>query len=147
MEQVRTRTAGGIVIGDSGTILMVRHRVGNGAWLFPKGHIEQDETEEETARREISEEAGITDLELLGDLDTYERCHITPDGHDDCAELKEIHMFLFAAPPGAVPTPSHEMDGAKWVPLARVVDECGSAADCAWFTRVFDRVRQAIQRD
>lgn len=147
MEQVRTKTAGGIVIGESGTILMVRHRVSNGAWLFPKGHIEDDETDEEAARREVAEEGGITDLELLDDLSTYERCHITPDGTDDCSELKEIHMFLFAAPPGAIPSPANEMDGARWVPLSRVIDECGSAADRAWFAQVFDRVRQAVQRD
>lgn len=30
-----------------------------GHWGFPKGHIEQAETEEETARREILEETGL----------------------------------------------------------------------------------------
>lgn len=147
MEQRRTKTAGGIVIGDNGTIAMVRHRNGNGAWLFPKGHPEPNESDEEAARREIAEEAGLTELELLDDLGTYERCHITPDGTDDCSELKEIHMFLFAASVGAAASPSHEMDGAKWVPLSRVAEECGSVADRAWFAHVFDRVRQAIQRD
>lgn len=147
MEQRRTKTAGGIVIGDSGTVVMVRHSVSNGAWLFPKGHVDPGESDEETARREIAEEAGLTDLELLGDLGSYERFHINPDGTDDRSELKEIHMFLFAAPTGAVSAPGHEMDGAKWVPLSRVVEECGSATDRAWFVSVFDRVRQAIQRD
>jgi hypothetical protein len=56
-------------------------------------------------------------------------------------------MFLYAAPTGAVISPSNEMDGARWVPLSRVIDECGSTADCAWFTRVFERVRQSVQRD
>lgn len=147
MEQRRTRSAGGIVIGDNGTIAMVRHSVSNGIWLFPKGHPEEGETDEEAARREIAEEAGLTDLEYLDDLGTYERCHIAPDGSDDCSELKEIHMFLFAAPPGANPSPDHEMDGARWVPLSRVVEECGSKADCAWFVSAFERVRHAVQRD
>lgn len=147
MDQRRTKSAGGIVIGDNGTIVMVRHSVSNGAWLFPKGHPDIGETDEDAARREITEEAGLTGLEFLDDLGTYERCHIAPDGSDDCSELKEIHMFLFAAPPGADPVPSHEMDGAKWVPLSRVVDECGSDADRAWFVSVFERVRQAVQRD
>lgn len=147
MEQRRTHSAGGIVIGDHGTIAMVRHSVSNGAWLFPKGRPDPGETDEETARREIAEEAGLTDLELIDDLGTYERYHLNPDGTDDATELKEIHMFLFAAPRGAVAAPSMEMDGAKWVPLQRVIDECGSIADKAWFTRVFERVRHAIQRD
>lgn len=147
MEARRTKTAGGIVIGDNGTIAMVRHKVGNGAWLFPKGHTEPGESDEEAARREIAEEAGITDLELLGDLGTYERYHILPDGKDDCSELKEIHMFLFAAAPGTLIAPANEMDGARWVSLSRVVAECGSKADGAWFARVFERVRQSVQRD
>ena len=147
MEVQRTRSVGGIVIGDNGTIALVRHSNGNGAWLFPKGHSEYGETDEETARREIAEEAGLTNLELIDDLGTYERYHMNPDGTDDLTELRVIRMFLFAAPVGAVPTPSMEMDGAKWVSLSQVIDVCGSVADRAWFTSVFERVRLAIQRD
>lgn len=147
MEQRRVRSVGGIVLGDNGTVAMVRHRISNGAWLFPKGRPEEGESDEEAARREIEEEAGVKDLELIDDLGTYERYHINPDGTDDVNEIKEIHMFLFAAPQGAAATPSHEMDGARWVPLPHVVVECGSVADRAWFTRVFERVRLAIQRD
>ena len=147
MELKKTKSVGGIVLGDSGTIAMVRHSVSNGAWLFPKGHQEEGETDEETARREIAEEAGVSDLELLDDLGTYERYHINPDGTDDVHEIKQIHMFLFAAPMHAELTPSHEMDGARWVPLAKVIEECGSVADRAWFTTVFDRIRHAVQRD
>jgi 8-oxo-dGTP pyrophosphatase MutT (NUDIX family) len=39
-------------------ILLVKH-VKSGYWSFPKGHTEPDETEEETAAREILEETGI----------------------------------------------------------------------------------------
>jgi 8-oxo-dGTP pyrophosphatase MutT (NUDIX family) len=31
----------------------------NGFWGFPKGHVEENETEIETARREILEETGV----------------------------------------------------------------------------------------
>ena len=31
-------------------------------WDFPKGHVEQQETEEQTVRREVLEETGIEDL-------------------------------------------------------------------------------------
>ncbi|HWU24452.1 MAG TPA: NUDIX hydrolase [Candidatus Paceibacterota bacterium] len=147
MEPRRTKSVGGIVLGDGGTIAMVRHSVSNGMWLFPKGHPEEGETDEETARREIEEEAGVSDLEFLDDLGTYTRYHIRPDGTDDPTELKEIHMFLFAAPMHATLTPSHEMDGARWIPLTKVGEECGSIGDRVWFSTVFERVRQAIQRD
>jgi len=39
-------------------ILLVKH-VKSGYWSFPKGHTENDETEAETAAREIMEETGL----------------------------------------------------------------------------------------
>ena len=39
-------------------ILLIKH-INSGHWSFPKGHVEGNETEEETAKREIMEETGI----------------------------------------------------------------------------------------
>ncbi len=39
-------------------ILLIKH-VNSGHWSFPKGHVEENETEIETAVREIKEETGI----------------------------------------------------------------------------------------
>ncbi len=39
-------------------ILLIKH-VNSGHWSFPKGHVESNETEVETALREIKEETGI----------------------------------------------------------------------------------------
>ena len=39
-------------------ILLIKH-VNSGHWSFPKGHTEGEETEAETALREIKEETGI----------------------------------------------------------------------------------------
>ena len=56
-------------------ILLVRH-IKSGYWSFPKGHVEEGETEEETARREIKEETGLDVL-----LDTGFRETVTfPQG-------------------------------------------------------------------
>lgn len=46
----------------------------NGEWGFPKGHIDVNESELETAIREIKEETGITDIEFEKDfrcIDSY----------------------------------------------------------------------------
>ncbi|MBI4709271.1 MAG: NUDIX domain-containing protein [Candidatus Portnoybacteria bacterium] len=43
--------------------LLLKHRAGH--WNFPKGLIEKGEKLEETALREISEEAGLSDLTLI----------------------------------------------------------------------------------
>lgn len=143
----KERCAGGIVLGNSGTIAMVRNRGGNGAWLFPKGRIDEGEDDETAARREIAEETGLTNLELIDDLGTYERYAMNADGSDDRRILKEIHMFLFAAVPHAKLMPSLEIEEARWVSLSHIVQEIGNAKDKAWFTTVFERVRHAVQRD
>jgi len=46
-------------------VLMVRHIAG-GHWAFPKGHVEGDECEPQTALREVLEETGVHILLLPG---------------------------------------------------------------------------------
>jgi 8-oxo-dGTP pyrophosphatase MutT (NUDIX family) len=146
MEARYTRRAGGIVIGDGGTIALVQHK-DNTVWLFPKGHVDGQESDEEAARREIAEETGITDLELLDDLGTYERPRMYKDNTDHEHEIASIHMYLFAAPMHAALVPTLEIGGAKWVPYREVADVIGNEKDRVWYASVFERVRQAIQRD
>jgi 8-oxo-dGTP pyrophosphatase MutT (NUDIX family) len=43
----------------------------SGHWEFPKGHIEGEETEEETVAREIFEETGINDLKIIPGFKKY----------------------------------------------------------------------------
>ncbi len=147
MEPRRTRSAGGIVLGDAGTIALVRSRGGHG-WTFPKGHVEEGETDEQAARREIEEETGLTGLELIDDLGSYERYRIGERGDEnDLSEIKEIHLFLFAAAPHSSLTPALEIEEAAWIALPRMITTLTHPKDRAWFTTVFERVRHAIQRD
>ena len=66
-EIVREPTAGGIVFrhGEKGIeILLIQDA--KDRWTIPKGHIEDGETAQQTARREIGEEAGLKDVDVLG---------------------------------------------------------------------------------
>ena len=67
-EIVREPTAGGIVFRrdkDGGVeILLIQDA--KDRWTIPKGHIEEGETAQQTAKREIGEEAGLTNTEVLG---------------------------------------------------------------------------------
>ena len=66
-EIVREPTSGGIIFRhdkDGGVeILLIQD--GKDRWTIPKGHIEEDETAEQTTVREIGEEAGLFDVEVL----------------------------------------------------------------------------------
>jgi 8-oxo-dGTP pyrophosphatase MutT (NUDIX family) len=66
-EIVREPTAGGIVFrhGKKGVeILLIQDA--KDRWTIPKGHIEEGETAQQTAKREIGEEAGLSDVDVLG---------------------------------------------------------------------------------
>jgi len=67
-EIVREPTAGGVVFRrdkENGVeILLIQDA--KDRWTIPKGHIEEGETAQQTAQREIGEEAGLTNTEVLG---------------------------------------------------------------------------------
>jgi 8-oxo-dGTP pyrophosphatase MutT (NUDIX family) len=67
---VREFTAGGVVfrrVDDRIEILMIQDRLGR--WTIPKGHVEEGESLEQTAVREVAEETGLTHLRLGEKLD------------------------------------------------------------------------------
>jgi 8-oxo-dGTP pyrophosphatase MutT (NUDIX family) len=148
MEPTKTRSAGGIVLGEDGTIALITDsNVSPSWWLFPKGHLDAGETDEQAARREIAEETGLTDLELLDDLGSYERFKVGQGGVEDKTELKTVRMFLFAAPKEAKLAPSMEIAAAAWIPFRDVAEKLSHPVEKTWFAGVFGRVREAIQRD
>ena len=66
-EIVREPTAGGIVFrrDSKGDVEILLIQDSKDRWTIPKGHIEEGETAQQTARREIGEEAGLTNVEVL----------------------------------------------------------------------------------
>lgn len=54
---MKNEKACGAVIKKEGKILLIFQQ--NGFWGFPKGHVEEGETEAETAVREVFEETGL----------------------------------------------------------------------------------------
>jgi 8-oxo-dGTP pyrophosphatase MutT (NUDIX family) len=66
-EIVREPTAGGIVYrhGPNGGVEILLIQDAKDRWTIPKGHIEEGETAQQTAKREIAEEAGLKDTEVL----------------------------------------------------------------------------------
>lgn len=67
-EIVREPTAGGIIFrrNKDGAIEILLIQDAKDRWTIPKGHIEEGETAQQTARREIGEEAGLKDVDVLG---------------------------------------------------------------------------------
>jgi 8-oxo-dGTP pyrophosphatase MutT (NUDIX family) len=53
----------GAVVFHKDKFLVLRY--GKGHWGFVKGHIEEDETKEQTVMRELKEETGITNAKII----------------------------------------------------------------------------------
>lgn len=128
-----TKTAGGVVIGPDGRILVVNQ---NGdSWSLPKGHIDPGETAREAAEREIREESGITLLNYVQDLGVYERNRIGLNGGDDLTELKTIYMFLYTTQQSELcPEDPHNPE-ARWVDLENVAALLTHDKDKAFFEK------------
>ncbi|MGK7925590.1 MAG: NUDIX domain-containing protein [Spirulina sp.] len=84
-------SAGGVVLRREDDTIYVA-LVGEGhrdRFVLPKGHIETGETLEQAARREIEEESGLKELELLADLGKKERLNLLKN------KWKKVYYFLY----------------------------------------------------
>jgi len=82
-------SAGGVVVKD-GKIAFVKFPEGEGI-TFPKGHVEQGESYEQAALREVSEETGLKVLKIVKELGIVTRPSVETDGK---VVIKDIHLFL-----------------------------------------------------
>ena len=115
---MKTHSAGGVVINGEGKVLVVSQH--GTSWSLPKGHIDPGENALAAAKREIYEESGIRDLELIRELGSYERYKIGVNGGDDRSERKVITMFLFRTSEKSLRPVDAENPEAKWVEKAKV---------------------------
>jgi 8-oxo-dGTP pyrophosphatase MutT (NUDIX family) len=110
------RSAGGVVVRDEEVVVIVpvkRSAAGEKVLGLPKGHIDRGETPAQAAKREVREETGI-DAELVEELgEVRYRYHRRGRLID-----KVVRFFLFDYRSGDVADHDHEIEDARWMPLA-----------------------------
>ena len=107
------KSCGAVIIHhDKGKIefLVIKHKPeAGGHWMFPKGHIEKGETEEETAKREIHEETGLEVKFIQGFRETIEYFDHVRE------EQKLVVFFLCEATTKEVKYIFDEVEDHKWL--------------------------------
>ena len=92
-------------------ILLVKH-LNSDHWSFPKGHMEDGETETETALREIKEETGVDVM-----IDPTFRETVTYYPRKDIR--KSVIYFIAKAKNSPLVRQESEIAEIKWVDIAR----------------------------
>ena len=102
--------SGGLVQNNKGEFLFIfRH----GKWDLPKGKLEKDESIENAAIREVSEETGITNIKLKNFItNTYHTYRL-----GNATILKKTHWFNmdYDGNEPLIPQKSEDILQAEWV--------------------------------
>jgi len=102
--------AGGFIKNEKNELLMIYRK---GKWDLPKGKMDKGETAEECVVREVKEETGLKDVELIAPLTTT--YHTYHEGSRFI--LKETTWFRMKAESKQelIPQKEEDINEAKWV--------------------------------
>lgn len=126
--------AGGVVV-DQGRMLLL-DRPARGEIRLPKGHIDPGESAETAALREVGEESGYTDLEIIHDMGV----EVVEYDYNGKHYIRTEHYFLMRLLTDRT-APRNGKDEAQfkvlWVPLE-------AAADSLTYEAESSRARAAV---
>jgi ADP-ribose pyrophosphatase YjhB (NUDIX family) len=120
LPRVDETSAGGLVLDLSGPVplgaLIGRtNRRGRLLWSLPKGHLENGETLEQAAVREVAEETGIQGL-IIGTLGTIDFWFVVEGRRIH----KTVHHYLMRAVGGELSDEDIEVTEVAWFPLPEI---------------------------
>ena len=99
---------------DNGTeMLLIKNRRG-GHWAFPKGHVEEGESEVQTALREVKEETGLS-VKLVDGFKEQVQYNPSP-----FIQKKVVYFMGLADKDDEVVRQEEEVSEAKWISLQKV---------------------------
>lgn len=106
--------AGGVVRNEENALLMIYRR---GKWDLPKGKLEQEESLEDCAYREVREETGVSQLKIVKPLEpSY---HLYRENEE--LVLKITYWFLMTSEGEDLLSPdlSEQITEVKWIPTEK----------------------------
>lgn len=111
------QAGGGVVKNELGQLLLIFRRK---KWDLPKGKLDAGETLEECAIREVKEETGLVQVEIIKKLTiTHHTYH-----QDGMTILKETHWFQMFAETATnsklIPQIEEDIEAIEWVEMTSI---------------------------
>jgi len=110
----KEKSCGCIIINDRKEVLLIHHNAGH--WDFPKGHMEEGETEIETAIREVKEETNI-------DVEVNEKYRYSTTYSPKEDVIKEVIYFLARNISDNKQAQLEEVSEVKWFGMEEAIDK------------------------
>jgi 8-oxo-dGTP pyrophosphatase MutT (NUDIX family) len=122
--------------GDIEVVLASRRtRRGDLAWGLAKGGIEEGESKETAAIREVREETGLT-ADIEADLGDTKYMYVW----EDVRIRKTVHFFLMQHTGGDTGDRDDEMEEIRWFPLERAMKRAAYRGERDVLTRAAERL-------
>lgn len=114
----RAVSAGGVVLreGATGPEIVICGRQSDGVWGLPKGTLDEGESLEEAAVREVSEETGLK-VEIVKKIGVIEYWF----AGDGVRYHKWVHHYLMRATGGSTADHDLEYDRVEWAAIDEAI--------------------------
>ncbi len=142
MKYGRQVSAGGVLfrMGESGCEVAVIRLKGGKVLALPKGLVDEGESPEEAALREVREETGM-EGEMVAPLGYIRYYYYAKE--EDTRYFKLVHFFLLRWRGGSEEDHDWEVEGVEWLPL----EEALTALSYKGEREVLERAWEYMERE